>query len=155
MVLAQRLFHGPTSYTTPYFSLESRYRCATKQRDEGSWTKTRRGLARVGCEPVNGEPLLGRLPTSTRLPNDCAKGVWMAGWLPWLRAWQNLTRRRRLCLLRCTPTPSLAVQYLCLTLLTRVPTYLPTHTRTHRSLTSVLFLGATAGRPRARVPVVI
>ena len=134
----------------PYFSLESRYRCAIKQRDEGSWTKTRHGIVLCWCEPVNGEPLLGRRPTSTRL-HRLRKRKWMVDGPDGCVHGRILHADFANALL--LPTPSLAVQCLCLTYSPNVPT-LPTHTLTYtRSLTSVLFLGGhLLEGPGARVP---
>lgn len=132
------------SLPTPYFSPESRYRCATKQRDEGSWTKTRHGLALVGAN----QSMRSRFSEDCRHPHDCAKESVDAGWPRWVRAWQNLTRRFSLLLLRPLRFNAFALPYS----LMYVCTYL-TYTHRHApSLTSVLFLGATAGKPRGKSP---
>ena len=78
----QRLFYRALH---PNFSPESRYRCATKQRDEGSWAKAGNRLALVGTNQSMGS----RFSEDCRHPHDCAKGV---DGFRWVRAWQNLTR---------------------------------------------------------------
>ena len=134
----------------PYFSLESRYRCAIKQRDEGSWTKTRHGIVLCWCEPVNGEPLLGRRPTSTRL-HRLRKRKWMVDGTRWVRAWQNLTRRfcQRLTPSYSVPCGSMPLPYL-LTQCTYL-TYTYTHLHPELDICSLSW-GPLAGRPGGKSP---
>lgn len=129
----------------PPFSLESRYRCATKQRDEGSCSKTRHGLARAGANQSMGSRFSERLPTSTRLHRLRKRvcGWWMAPMGACMaESYTQICAYLTLpYLLLLRPLRFNALLNSC----THVPT-LPTYIRTHAPelLTSVLFLGATA-----------
>ena len=133
---------APFAPFAPYFSLESRYRCATKQRDEGSWTKTRHGLALVGANQSMGS----RFSEDCRHPHDCPiaqKRVWMAPMGACMaESYTQILPIVHILLLRPLRFNTLPYSL----------TLVSTHARTHRSLTSVLFLGATAGRPGGKSP---